>query len=757
MDTTVTRLCLADRNLISLFTVSSRRDLTLFFMMEGQAVARLLCSAPWQLCTKDVGRLQAHGEVVLAWKAPLCATLCTNGANEIWLFVSVLAHTLFLLSALASRDYSSLLYLLRSDLDHCALPPPPQNPSDKDSDDEDDEMMKLFRLPAEAEAAPPQKAGLEDRFRRLAQRVLFFKSMARFEERAARSMSSHAALPPLPASVAHQALCAVMGALRSCLDRLQAHVLQEFTSSLRSLLESKREHVVATAMAAARRAALAAANEYGGGSDDEDDEAGFVLEEVLAPLAECPFEGGDQVWAQLGLARGMAEVVAAVTVFMEIEFEFDPIFHTPCDVFRVQDKPDVVRAVVVNRLDKRFLAIASSFGIREINAVSVLKSQPRRTDKRSEVEARAELSTKLGSQIFTWQPGIRLQDGRRALDLDSLAPPMPVQRMHGLLARPGAEAGNESRGALSTLAALSSKVYEGFTGPSLRQMSSLSPVNRGQVVTSLAAHPVLPLYISANQQGKIYLWHFDIPNAIGEFAFDPSTSNPPVQRLRFNDSGNRLAAAAGNGLLALWTFSHRQGGTTGHALPAYAVLDCHHKHCNDVSFLGGGTLLVTAGDSTTGHNVAVWDTLYEGESSRVSAFKCHEGGATALCYISAAKLLVSGGAKGLVNIFNMHTLQHLHQLDLSRNGRVDVLCMDPWADMVYAGSAEGVMTAFSSSTFEQRTELRLFEKTTFFKNTQAHGVTDITVSGMHVFVSCREGAVKYIKKKCQKRDGGIFY
>jgi hypothetical protein len=46
--------------------------------------------------------------------------------------------------------------------------------------------------------------------------------------------------------------------------------------------------------------------------------------------------------------------------------------------------------------------------------------------------------------------------------------------------------------------------------------------------------------------GKIYLWHFDIPNAIGEFCFDVGSDNPTsITRLRFNESGNTFGASTG--------------------------------------------------------------------------------------------------------------------------------------------------------------------------------------------------------------------
>ena len=44
---------------------------------------------------------------------------------------------------------------------------------------------------------------------------------------------------------------------------------------------------------------------------------------------------------------------------------------------QVHDKQDLPRAVVVNSLDHRYVAVASMFGIREVDVVSVLEGLPR--------------------------------------------------------------------------------------------------------------------------------------------------------------------------------------------------------------------------------------------------------------------------------------------------------------------------------------------------------------------------------------------
>ena len=101
-----------------------------------------------------------------------------------------------------------------------------------------------------------------------------------------------------------------------------------------------------------------------------------------------------------------------------------------------------------------------------------------------------------------------MQGKKKLSELDSMSPARPVHCMAAQLAcEPDKVPVQGARGPLSTLSVLSSKVnngasracvggescsqgglwvvqvYEDFTGTSLRKMSSLSPINRGQVST----------------------------------------------------------------------------------------------------------------------------------------------------------------------------------------------------------------------------------------------------------------------------------
>lgn len=126
-------------------------------------------------------------------------------------------------------------------------------------------------------------------------------------------------------------------------------------------------------------------------------------------------------------------------------------------------------------------------------------------------------------------------------------------------------------------------VYEEFMGVGMKDMLLWNQkIEKEQIVTSLAAHPCLPFYLSTNIHGKIYLWRFGQSNALAEFSFnkiDSKAAAPEhITRVRFDDTGSKFGATAANGRFSVWTFRYRPHLSASHALPAYEVCRLLVKH-----------------------------------------------------------------------------------------------------------------------------------------------------------------------------------
>lgn len=72
------------------------------------------------------------------------------------------------------------------------------------------------------------------------------------------------------------------------------------------------------------------------------------------------------------------------------------------------------------------------------------------------------------------------------------------------------------------------------------------------------------------------------------------------------------------------------------------------------------------------------------------AFPCHENGATVLQYAPKQQLIISGGRKGFVCIFDLRQRQLLHTFQ-AHDSAIKALALDASEDFFITGSAEGNM------------------------------------------------------------------
>lgn len=86
--------------------------------------------------------------------------------------------------------------------------------------------------------------------------------------------------------------------------------------------------------------------------------------------------------------------------------------------------------------------------------------------------------------------------------------------------------------------------------------------------------------------------------------------------------------------------------------------------------------------------------LYSGISP-YPAFQCHENGATVLQYAPKQQLIITGGRKGFVCIFDIRQRQLLHTFQ-AHDSAIKALAMDSTEDVFVTGSAEGNMKVYSS-------------------------------------------------------------
>lgn len=102
-----------------------------------------------------------------------------------------------------------------------------------------------------------------------------------------------------------------------------------------------------------------------------------------------------------------------------------------------------------------------------------------------------------------------------------------------------------------------------------------------------------------------------------------------------------------------------------------------------------------------------WESLWRFSSS---GFTCHDHGATVLQYAPKQQLLISGGRKGHVCIFDIRQRQLIHTFQ-AHDSAIKALALDPYEEYFTTGSAEGNIKVSQYKRLECAKDLLKREKT----------------------------------------------
>ncbi|KAG5343356.1 DMXL2 protein, partial [Acromyrmex heyeri] len=270
-----------------------------------------------------------------------------------------------------------------------------------------------------------------------------------------------------------------------------------------------------------------------------------------------------------------------------------------------------------------------------------------------------------------------------------------------------------------------------------RSKHLLKPILKHKIdgIRRISSHPLLPLYLTGSQDGSVSLWEWGhqtavaTPRAPGTFA--------KVTRVRFSQHGNKFGVADSDGHLSLFQVACREGT----ARPFFTY-QCHSKVTSDFVFLGACSLVATAGHGSEGRNVALWDTLLPQNKSLVQGFMCHDQGASALILAPQHQLLISGGKKGDINIFDVRQRQQRQRFQ-AHESAIKCLALDPHEEFFVSGAGDGDIKIWGltvhSLLYSFPSE---HPRSSFFKNI-GQGVTQLHVDSAGRLFSCgADGSMK---------------
>ncbi|KAM9765407.1 dmX-like protein 2 isoform 3-T3 [Menidia menidia] len=253
-------------------------------------------------------------------------------------------------------------------------------------------------------------------------------------------------------------------------------------------------------------------------------------------------------------------------------------------------------------------------------------------------------------------------------------------------------------------------------------------------VKRMTSHPIYQYYMTGAQDGSVRMFEWNRPQQLICFR---QAGNARVTRLYFNSQGNKCGVADGEGFLSLWQVNQ----TSSNPKP-YLSWQCHSKTCGDFAFITSSSLIATAGQSNDNRNVCLWDTLISPGNTMVHAFPCHENGATVLQYAPKQQLLITGGRKGFVCVFDIRQRQLLHTFQ-AHDSAIKALALDAFEDFFVTGSAEGNMKVWKLAGHGLMHSFSTeHAKQSIFRNIGAGVMQVETRPGNRIFTCGADGTLK---------------
>lgn len=225
-----------------------------------------------------------------------------------------------------------------------------------------------------------------------------------------------------------------------------------------------------------------------------------------------------------------------------------------------------------------------------------------------------------------------------------------------------------------------------------RSRHLLKPIKRHKIdgVRRLASHCHLPIYVTGSQDGSIRMWEWSHSQAVQNVR--PSGVFAKVNRVRFTLQGNKFGACDGDGNVSLWQ--------SANASQPFYTYQCHTKQTSDFVFHGGSSsLFCTAGHSTDGKNVGLWDTLMPPKRGLVQGFTFHEAGASAVLYAPQHYQLVTAGKKGQVALWDVRQNKQQVHFFKAHDHPIKCIAIDPSEDLVVTGAVDGDIKIWSLGSY----------------------------------------------------------
>lgn len=242
---------------------------------------------------------------------------------------------------------------------------------------------------------------------------------------------------------------------------------------------------------------------------------------------------------------------------------------------------------------------------------------------------------------------------------------------------------------------------------------------------ALSRHPSLPLFLVGSSNTHVYLWEFGKDSAMATYGVLPAANIPPpyalasISSVQFDCYGQRFATAALDGTICTWQV---EVGGRSNVHPTESSI-CFDSHASDVAYVSASrSVIASAGYSSNGSNVVIWDTLSPPATSQTSIM-CHEGGARSISvfdsdrgYGSISPLVVTGGKNGDIALHDcrfLSTGKSKHHRVTTEHG-VEASSMHDIKSSTFGGTDSGMVWHIPKAHLGSVTKVTTIPNTSLF-------------------------------------------
>ncbi|CAG9327571.1 unnamed protein product [Blepharisma stoltei] len=260
-------------------------------------------------------------------------------------------------------------------------------------------------------------------------------------------------------------------------------------------------------------------------------------------------------------------------------------------------------------------------------------------------------------------------------------------------------------------------------------MPLASTKNRLDKVDHICGHPLLPLYVTGNENGQMTLWQYERPNSLQDFT--PNMASSQINFLSFNSYGDKLGVCDDNGNFFLYKFDLLPSSFS----PQLTMMGSISSKSSAFCFLNLGSVVAVIGSKPRGF-VSIYDTLVPLSQSLIHTDAV---GGTTLNYISRYQQLIIGEKSGKMTRYDLRMQKVIDKIDSGHDSIKDIVC-DPTEITFATGGKEGLVKIWDSRSFTLRETIEVSKKSRSNK-----AITKLQFVETSLLASVEDGSVKLLR------------